>query len=162
MSRKDADRSPDARLLGASARAIRRQRSLTARDVSGRMNQPQRTFEYFESGQGRVNLDQIRRFAKATNSDPYAILVGLGLADPEFAKRCNDNKLMLVFMIALAEFNKSMGDRIATLDARTLIEAFSEMFRKLEAESRERADAAETWIEAGREILAGSSDDETG
>lgn len=162
MGLQDGERLPDAKLLGASARAVRKHRGLTARDVSVRMNQPQRTFEYFESGAGRVNLDQIRRFARATNSDPYAILVGLGLADPEFARRCNDNKLMLVFMIALAEFNTSMGDRIATIDARTLVEAFTETFRKLEAENRERDGAAESWIEAGKERLAGSDDEDGG
>ena len=155
MDPEDGDRPSDAKLLGASARAIRRQRRLTAREVSEKMHQPQRTFEYFESGAGRVNLDQIRRFASATNADPFSILVGLGLRDPEFARRCNDNKLMLVFMIALAEFNTAMGDRIATLDARTLIEAFTETFRKLESENRARENEAEAWITEGRSRLDG-------
>ena len=148
----------DAQAAGAFARTVRRFRGLTAQQVADGIGIPLRTYEYFESGKGRVNLDYIRRFAAFTNSDPFALLVGLGMSRPDLVRRCSDNKLMLVFMITLGEFDLIMGDRIHTLDSATLIEAFTETFRKLEAESREREEAARSWLEAGRESLDGKGD----
>ena len=148
----------DAQAAGAFARTVRRFRGLTAQQVADGIGIPLRTYEYFESGKGRVNLDYIRRFAAFTNSDPFALLVGLGMSRPDLVRRCSDNKLMLVFMITLGEFDLIMGDRIHTLDSATLIEAFTETFRKLEAESREREEAARNWLEAGRESLDGKGD----
>jgi len=148
----------DAQAAGAFARTVRRFRSLTAQQVADGIGIPLRTYEYFESGKGRVNLDYIRRFADFTNSDPFALLVGLGMSRPDLVRRCSDNKLMLVFMITLGEFDLVMGDRIHTLDSATLIEAFTETFRKLEAESRAREEAARSWLEAGRESLDGKGD----
>lgn len=148
------DEQTDGRLLGAALRAVRRRRGLTAKQVATAMNMPLRTYEFFEGGGGRTNLDYVHRFATATNSDPYALLMGLGIGSTEFARRCADNKLMLIFMISLNEFDSVMGDRIQDLDPRTLIEGFSEIFRKIEAESRQRKDQANHWIEEGREQLA--------
>jgi len=148
------DAQTDGKLLGAALRAIRRRRGLTAKQVAEAMNMPLRTYEFFEGGGGRTNLDYIHRFAAATDSDPYALLMGLGIGSTEFARRCADNKLMLIFMIALQEFDVAMGDRILGLDPRRLIEGFTEAFRTLDAESRDHKDAAETWIEAGREQLS--------
>ena len=148
----------DAQAAGAFARTVRRFRGLTAQQVADGIGIPLRTYEYFESGKGRVNLDYIRRFAAFTDSDPFALLVGLGMSRPDLVRRCSDNKLMLVFMITLGEFDLIMGDRIHTLDSATLIEAFTETFRKLEAESREREEAARSWLEAGRESLDGKGD----
>ena len=144
----------DGKLLGSALRAVRRRRGLTAKQVATAMNMPLRTYEFFEGGGGRTNLDYIHRFAAATDSDPYALLMGLGIGSTEFARRCADNKLMLIYMIALQEFEVAMGDRIQSLDPRTLIEGFTEAFRKLETESRERSEVAQTWIEAGQEQLS--------
>lgn len=144
----------DGRLLGAAVRAVRRRRGLTVKQVAHRMNLPTRTYEFFEGGGGRTNLDYIHRFAAVTDSDPFALIMGLGVGSTEFARRCADNKLMLIFIIALQEFEDRMGDRIQHLDPRTLIEAFTQAFRTLDEESLERAKGAETWIEAGREQLS--------
>lgn len=144
----------DGKLLGAALRAVRRRRGLTAKQVAAAMNMPLRTYEFFEGGGGRTNLDYLHRFAAATDSDPYSLFMGLGIGSTEFARRCADNKLMLIFMIALQEFDVAMGDRTQSLDPRTLIEAFTEAFRKLEAESRDRSEAANSWIEAGQEQLS--------
>lgn len=160
MPRDTPDRPTDAQRVGAAARAIRRYRGLTAQQTADGIGIPLRTYEYFESGKGRVNLDYVRRFAAVTDSDPFAMLVGLGMARPDFVRRCSDNKLMLVFMIALGEFDKAMGDRMQALDPRMLFEAFTDTFQKLEAESRARDDATRTWLENGRDRLASSSDED--
>ena len=149
------DKLSDARLIGLAARAVRRARSMTAQQVATAMNLPLRTYEYFEAGAGRVNLDYVQRFAVATNCDPWSLLLGPALGSIEFARRTADVKLMLIFLIALGEFERTMEDRMLTLDPRALIEAFTETFRKLEAENRQRGEETETWLDAGRDRLAG-------
>jgi hypothetical protein len=145
----------DARLIGLAARAVRRARSMTAQQTAVAMNLPLRTYEYFEAGAGRVNLDYVHRFAVATNCDPWALLLGPPLGSTEFARQTADSKLMLIFLIALGEFVGTMGDRLLTLDPRALIEAFTETFRKLEEENRVASEQTESWLDAGRDRLAG-------
>ena len=145
----------DARLIGLAARAVRRARNMTAQQVATAMNLPLRTYEYFEAGTGRVNLDYVHRFAVATNCDPWSLLLGAPLGSTEFARQSADSKLMLIFLIALGEFVGTMGDRLLTLDPRALIEAFTETFRKLEQENRAKSEETESWLDAGRERLAG-------
>jgi transcriptional regulator with XRE-family HTH domain len=144
----------EARLIGLAARAVRRARNMTAQQVAAAMNLPLRTYEYFEAGSGRVNLDYVHRFAAATNCDPYSLLLGPGLGSIEFARRTADSKIMLIFLIALGEFERSMGERLRTLDPRALIEAFTDTFRKLEIENRMRGEETEAWLGAGLDRLA--------
>src|SRR5690606_11073474 len=110
---------------------IRSQRRRKASEVADRMNMAQRSYEHFEAGAGRVNLERIHRFADATDSDPYALLASLGLGSPEFALRCADNKLMTIIMVALQDFDRDRGDVAAALDSRTLISAFDRAFKDL-------------------------------
>ncbi|OYW26992.1 MAG: hypothetical protein B7Z51_09470, partial [Methyloversatilis sp. 12-65-5] len=42
----------------------------------------------FESGATRLNLDHIHRFAAATNSDPYALILSVVIGSSELARRC--------------------------------------------------------------------------
>lgn len=152
----------EARLIGLGVRAVRRARGMTAQQVADAMNLPLRTYEYFEAGQGRANLDYIHRFAAATSCDPYALILGPGLGSTEFARRTADTKMILIFLIALGEFETRMGDRMITLDPRALIEAFTEAFRKVEAESRAREKETESWLDAGRYRLAAKPTEDGG
>lgn len=145
----------DARLIGLAARTVRRARNMTAQQVATAMNLPLRTYEYFEAGTGRVNLDYVHRFAVATNCDPWSLMLGPPLGSTEFARQTADSKLMMIFLIALGEFVRTMGDRLLTLDPRALIEAFTETFRKLEEENRAKSEETESWLDAGRDRLAG-------
>ncbi|MDQ1193787.1 transcriptional regulator with XRE-family HTH domain [Brevundimonas vesicularis] len=155
-----ADSLSDARLIGLAARAVRRGRNMTAQQVATAMNLPLRTYEYFEAGTGRVNQDYVQRFAVATDCDPWSLLMGPPLGSIEFARQTADNKLMLIFLIALGEFVRTMGDRLLTLDPRALIEAFTETFRKLEEENRAMSEETASWLDAGRHRLAGSPPDD--
>lgn len=150
-----SEKPSEARLIGLAVRAVRRARGMTAQQVADAMVLPLRTYEYFEAGQGRVNLDYVHRFAVATNCDPYALVLGPGIGSTEFARRTADTKMILIFLIALGEFEARMGDRMISLDPRALIEAFTEAFRKVEAESRAREEETESWLDAGRDRLAG-------
>jgi transcriptional regulator with XRE-family HTH domain len=150
-----AENLSDARLIGLAARAVRRARNMTAHQVATAMNLPLRTYEYFEAGAGRVNLDYVHRFAGVTNCDPWSLVLGPPLGSTEFARQTADSKLMLIFLIALSEFVRTMGDRLLTLDPRALIEAFTETFHKLEEEHRAMSEETASWLDAGRHRLAG-------
>jgi len=150
-----ADSLSDARLIGLAARTVRRGRNMTAQQVAKAMNLPLRTYEYFEAGAGRVNQDYVHRFAVATDCDPWSLIVSPPLGSTEFARQTADSKLMLIFLIALGEFVRTMGDRLMTLDPRAIIEAFTEAFRKLETENRAMSEEIASWLDAGRDRLAG-------
>ena len=94
---------------------------MTATETANAMNMALRTYERFEAGDTRLNVDHIHRFAGATDSDPYAILLAVALGSPEMARRCADNKLATILTIALQKYDVAMGDRIQRQDTRTLI-----------------------------------------
>lgn len=155
MAADSPEKLSDARSIGQAARAVRRARRMTAQQVATAMHLPLRTYEYFEAGSGRPNLDYVHRFAAATDCDPWSLLVAPALRSIEFARRTADSKLMLIFLMALGEFEKSMQERMLTLDPRALIEAFTETFRRLEAESRLREQETASWLSAARGRVAG-------
>ncbi|MBA4001093.1 MAG: Cro/Cl family transcriptional regulator [Brevundimonas sp.] len=117
------------------------------------MHMPLRSYEHFEAGGGRVNLEQIHRFAKATDSDPHALIACLTLGSPEFALRCADNKLMTVLMVALQELDRDYGDTIAALDVRTLVAAFTHVLDQLGDLAERREQEGRAWLDAGVERL---------
>lgn len=147
------ERLTQSETLAASLRLIRAHRRLRAIEVADRMNMAQRSYEHFEAGAARVNLERIHRFADATDSDPYAILAGLALGSPDFALRCADNKMMTVLMVALQDFDRDRGELAAALDVRTLINAFDRVFRDLGDLAVRRDQDARAWLDAGRDRL---------
>lgn len=137
---------PPNALLSQSLRLIRSHRRLRAADIAQRMNMALRSYEHFESGAGRLNVEKIHRFAEVTNSDPHAILVAISLGSPQFALRCADNKLATILVVGLQEFDEEVGDAIADLDARTIINTFTRSLRDLAAQSVRRDVEAEAWL----------------
>ena len=57
-------------LLATALRAIRRARGMRSSEVAEAMGLQLRTYQHFEEGAGPFDLDRIRRFADATDSDP--------------------------------------------------------------------------------------------
>jgi transcriptional regulator with XRE-family HTH domain len=153
MTRTPSEQRRDGQLLSAALKGVRKHRSMKAADVALAMNMPVRTYEHFEGGHGRLNLDYLHRFCAATDSDPGALLAAVAIGSPEFARRCADNKLMMILTIALQEFDRAMGDRTRQLEARELIAAFGALFDKLESDSRGREEAASEWLQAGTQRL---------
>ena len=144
--------SPNA-VLAATLRLIRAHRRLRTVDVAQAMGMALRSYEHFEAGGGRVNIERIHRFAEATDSDPYAILAALNLGSPAFGLRCADNKLMTIVMVALQEFDADAGDAIAELEALPIINAVTRTFRDLAAQSVRRDDRAQAWLNERLERL---------
>lgn len=157
-----ADRQSQSETLSAALRLIRSHRRMKSADVAHGMNMALRSYEHFEAGGGRVNLDRIHRFAEVTDSDPYAILAALALGSPEFALRTTDNKLMTILMVALQEFDEELGDVLAELDARTIINTFTRALKDLALQSVRRDTAANAWLQQrlGKLISPGDGEDE--
>lgn len=144
--------SPNA-VLSSSLRLIRSHRRMRSADVAQGMNMALRSYEHFESGAGRINIERIHRFAEVTDSDPHAIIAALALGSPAFALRCSDNKLATILAVVLQEFDEEAGDAIVDLDARTIINAFTKTLKDLAAQSVRRDAEAEVWLEERRHRL---------
>ena len=120
-----------ARLRSEIFRGLRLFRRKRTGDVAQVLGMPQRSYEHFESGKGRLNNDRVHALAAALEADPYGIFSAIAINSPEFAIRTADNKLSTIFLIALQEFDATTGNAIANLDAYALMDAFTEMFDKL-------------------------------
>lgn len=154
MSRVSLEPQDDGLLRSAALKLVRRHSGLSTRKVASGMHLPLRTYEHFEAGHGRLNLDYIHRFCAVTDSDPYAVLLAIWIGSPAFALRAADNKFMNVFTILLQAADTRMGDRLRDLDARTLIAVMGEMFDRLGDIADQRAMAADTFLQEGRADLS--------
>lgn len=134
------DRDPNAKgpLLARTLRAVRTFRRRLLVDVALSLGIKKRTYEHFEGGFGPLNVERVHAFAELLRVDPYGVLAALEICSPEFAVRTAENKLMTMFYLQLQEFDARTGDAITQLDAYALLDAFREMFRKLEDEARRR------------------------
>jgi transcriptional regulator with XRE-family HTH domain len=125
-------------LLARTLRALRRLRRWRLADVAMALGLRKRTYEHFEGGFGPLNVDRIHAVSELLKVDPYGVLAALEICSPDFALRTADNKLMTLFYLQLQEFDERTGDAIPLLDAYALLDAFREMFAKLEAEAKRR------------------------
>jgi transcriptional regulator with XRE-family HTH domain len=131
--------------LSQSLKAIRRLRGRRMIDVAADMGMKFRTYEYWESGKGPLNVDRIHLFAAVLDADPYAILMAIEIGSPAFAVRCAGNKMITGLTIAMLEFDAMAGDDIAQLDPQLLGKAFAEMCEGLVKQGRERRSIADRW-----------------
>lgn len=145
--------SHDNDLLAQALKLIRRHRGLTAAEVASTMGMPLRTYERFEAGGSRLNVDYIHRFAAATNCDPYAIIMAVAVGSPELARRCADNKLVTTLTIGAQRLDLLLGDRMQALEAREVILAVCAMFDQLVASS-DRREQAGLWLAQGVDDLS--------
>lgn len=125
--------------LSQTMKAVRRFRGLTSAQVSEAMGMPLRSFQHFESGKGRVDLEKLDLFARVLGTDPFALLLAAQIGSPRFAVRAAGNKAALALIIALEELDRDAGDRMLRLDTATLFGAMSEALRKL-ADDLKRGD----------------------
>ena len=142
----------DGDVLSQALKMVRRHRGMTAIAVAKQMQVPLRTYERFEAGGNRLNLDYIRRFAVATKSDANAIVMAVLIGSPSLARHSADNKLVTTVTIGSARFNALLGEDIARLDARAIILAVCAMYDDLIAE-HDRQQLASRWLEQGAREL---------
>ena len=103
-------------LAPLTLKALRRLRGARPPQMAADLQMSLRAYEHFENGKGRLNVDRIHAFAGLLNADPFAILAAFEIGSPEFALRCANNKLMMIFMSALQEFDAEARDAIVGLD----------------------------------------------
>lgn len=135
-----------AALLSQALKRVRRKRGLRSAEAARAMGLPLRSYEHFEAGKGRLNLQRVHQFAQALDADAFAIVAAVYIGSPEFAARCADNKVMTIFMIALQEFDANGQDDISRLDARSLIMGFTRLFDGLVARARDEEAFVESWM----------------
>lgn len=132
------DHLRDATTLSRALKAVRRLRNMTGAEVASGMNISVRTYERFESGQTRMNLEYLHRFAEVTDSDFYALLCAATFGTADFAVHCADNQLAAVLASGLRNLIEACGPDLAALSTRDIIETMQPMF---EALSRRAEDA---------------------
>ena len=111
------------------------------------MGMRRRSYSNFEAGRGPFNPERILAFARATESDPYAILLSIMIDAPALAVHAADNKLLAAFTILLREFHQDVGEALGRIETSTAISAFSSAFKTLADESAaHRENAAQTWL----------------
>ena len=147
-----SDRTPkeeveQAALLSAGLRGIRQARRLRASEVAQSMGMPLRTYQHFEEGKGALDFEKLKRFADATDSDPFAIVASIWMKSPEFAIRTADNKPLVVLMLALREFHEELGEDIGFIEPRVFWGGFRRVFQDLTEHVRSRDITAETWLD---------------
>lgn len=146
MGDEDEDRGHGA-ILARAVRAIRQRRRMRVSEVAAAMDLPVRTYEHFEAGTGRMSYARIVAFARATDSDPVAILAAAILRVPEFAVRCADNKMMTIFFASLRDMEDQLQSDIELLEPRTLISAMDRLVKDLGDHLSRRDLFAERWLE---------------
>lgn len=155
MIRKASASSRDGKLLSQALKLVRRYRGMTSSEVAVAMCMPIRTYERFEAGDCRLNIDYIHRFALATDSDPHAFLMAVAVGSPELAWRCADNKLITTIIVGVKRSDRALGDRLQTLESRDVIAAVMAMITQLNAQSQAQ-EAATKWLEDGTADLRAS------
>ncbi|MEH3102200.1 helix-turn-helix domain-containing protein [Sphingomonas adhaesiva] len=141
---------PGGRKVFAQAiRGIRRKRDLKTSEVAERMDLPLRTYELFEAGGGRLSPDRVRRFAEATDSDPFAIVLSIAFGDAEFAIACADTKLALILVMHLQGFFEDRGSDLAYLDPPNIIGAFERIFKELGSKLDDNEAFLQRWFDDG-------------
>jgi transcriptional regulator with XRE-family HTH domain len=136
-----------ARLVSTILKTIRLERRMRPAEVAQAMGMAQRTYENFEAGRGRLDLEKIRRFAQATRSDPVAILLGVMFGSVDTALRAMENKAAMIQWIAFDEFQAREGDLVATLPAGVMLQALRHACEEMSEHLRRRDNAAERWLE---------------
>jgi transcriptional regulator with XRE-family HTH domain len=154
---KTGEEQVDASILSQAMKAIRKMRGMRQSEVARSMGMPLRSYEHFEAGRGRLTYDRLAQFAKATNSDPVALLAAVALRSAEFPVRCADNKLMMILFIALSELEEELGEDITFLEAATLIGAFTRVSRDLVQHVQNRDLYAEAWLSENKAKVRGSA-----
>lgn len=161
---EDAARQPAedicASTIGATMRLVRKARKLRSFDIAKSMNMPLRSYEYLESGKGRVSFERVMAFARAADVDGWALLASVPLGSPEFALRCADNKLMTILLVSMKELEDDLGNDMTFLQPGTLIGAFTRLRKDLAQHVRNRDQFAETWLSEKTPMLGISLRDE--
>lgn len=143
-------------VLGVALKSIRRLRRLTAAETATLMNISPSAYERFENGDTKLNLEYVHRFARATKTDYYAIVVALIIGKADFALYSAGNQFASILTNGLHDLARDAGADLAALSTRDILEIVTPMFETLAAKAREmralqdEVDAAAARLDASR------------
>jgi transcriptional regulator with XRE-family HTH domain len=132
------------RLLHTIIKAIREERRMRPPQVAAAMGIGLRTYEEFEAGRGRLDLEKVRLFGLATDSDAVAITLGLLFGSKDSALR---NKGSTIMWITLREFEEGVGDQMAVIPGSLILETLRQAFNRLRDYLLKRDTSAERYLE---------------
>lgn len=137
-----------ARLLRKVLWTLRKQeRRLSIEETAELMGIAPRTYQEFEIGTGKLDLNKVRLFATATRTDAIGIILALTFEDQELAVQTMDNKLLSTFWIAFKEFRQRVGARLMFVPPALFLAAFRRAFEEIEAYLTKRTESTEEWLE---------------
>lgn len=145
MTSKARSRERDAP-LSSVLKALRLHRRMTVLQVAERMGLEKRTYERFEAGEGELKVERIFSFARATDTDPYALLASVKLGSADFALACADNKLALLFLAHARDLFQREGDDVRLLQPQPIVEVLGSACAGLQAELEEVRALAAKWL----------------
>lgn len=135
------------RLLHTIIKAIREERRMRPPQVAAAMGIGLRTYEEFEAGRGRLDLEKVRLFGLATDSDAVAITLGLLFGSKDSAMRALENKGSTILWIAMQEFEEDVGDQMAVIPGSFVLETLRQAFNRLRDYLLKRDTTAERYLE---------------
>lgn len=147
QDRPNADPRGQAERLSQVLHAIRDARRLRVVDVAEAMGMAPRSYEHFEAGRGRLDFLRLERFAEATGSDPWAIVLEVMLKRPGLALAAMDNKLAVISLLALDDFHDDLGEDIALVEPQVLVRGFRQLFQDFADHVRKRDLTVERWLD---------------
>ena len=112
-------------------RQLRSFRGRSAQSVARAMGLPLRTYQLFEAGHNRLQVELVFRFAEVLEADPYAVLLSVML----------DNKLATALLLELKVFQETTGSSVSSLRTSHILKAFRAMFDGLALEAAIEQDA---------------------
>ena len=122
-------------------RQLRSFRGRSAQSVARAMGLPLRTYQLFEAGHNRLQVELVFRFAEVLETDPYAVLLSVMLDMPGLAVACADNKLATALLLELKVFQETTGSSVSSLRTTHILKAFSAMFDGLALDAAIEQDA---------------------
>jgi transcriptional regulator with XRE-family HTH domain len=140
------DQSEPNELLAKTLKGVRRHRRMTRAQIATAMGIAIRSYDHWEAGYGRLNVERLHEFATITNTDRFALMASLTIESPDFAVLTADSKPLMIFMTALRTFSAAVGDDLQRLPARSFINAFTQVFQDLQDEARQRDTFADEWL----------------
>jgi hypothetical protein len=117
----------------AVVRTVRERRGIGVSEAADAMGMPLRSYQHFEAGGGRLNVDLMLRFAEVMKSDRAALFIAIGFETPALAIQTLDNKLVSLLLLQLMNFNKRVGDQMARVPGASALAEFRLAFDRLEA-----------------------------
>jgi len=149
-----------ARLLSRILKLVRKERRLTGQEVADGMGIALRTYQDFEAGRGELDLRKLRLFARATRSDPVALLLALFFKRPEVALFTLDSKLPMTFWVAFFELQARVGARLNIVPPGLVLSGMRRLTEEIDEHLIRHAASAESFLErAWAEIYDGEVED---